>query len=163
MLNPEIVKQQIDHLLLLYPELVEDEVLLADSLEGETDLYELLRQIERKRRETLTMTGALAAEIAQLEVRQGRFERREQAMRDLIFKLLERANMKKVELPEATFSIRQGTAKVLITDEAEIPDSYCRIKREPNKLQIKEALNQGETVPGATLSNQEPSLSIRTK
>lgn len=161
-LDPNIVRQQIVNLLVQFPELEEDEQLRADMIEGETDLHEFLSMVERKRQDAAELAGAVAGSIAQLELRQGRFERREQAMRSLMFKVLQFAELRKVELPEATVSVRDGVQKVIITDEAIIPDILCRIKREPDKLKIKDLLKSGSPVRGAELSNAEPTLMVRT-
>ena len=69
----------------------------------------------------------------------------------------------RIELPEATLSIRVGMPKVVVTDEAVLPDTLCRIKREPDKTKIKESLLAGNAVEGAVLSNAEHTLTIRTK
>ena len=98
-----------------------------------------------------------------LRARAARFERREQAIRDLMFRMLELAHLKKLEMPEATVSVRVGVPKVIVTDEAALPDEFCRIKREPDKGKIKAALAELKPVPGATLSNAEDTLAIRVK
>lgn len=162
-LDPNHVRQQIDNLLLQFPELLEDDVLRADMLEAETDLHDLIRMLERKRQEACSLAGAIASNIAELGVRQERFERREQAMRAAMFKLLQWADVRKLELPEATLSVRNGTQKVVITDETAIPEALMRVKREPDRIKIKEWLTTVIPVPGAYLSNAEPTLSIRTK
>lgn len=162
-LDPTIVKQQIGNLLAAYPELQEDDVLRLDMIEGETEAFEFLRAVEQRRQEAASLAGAIAGNIAELGLRQERFERREKAMRALAFKVLEAADLPKVELPEATLSIRAGQSKVIITDEAVIPDVLCKITRAPDKARIKELLKQGQSVRGAELSNTEPTLSIRVK
>lgn len=162
-LDPAQVRLQIDALILQFPELTEDDVLRADMIEAETDLHELLRMLERKRQEASSLAGALASNIAELGNRQGRFERREEAMRAAMFKIMQWADVRKAELPEATVSIRNGTQRVIITDEANLDDLLCRFKREPDKTKIKELLTTGSPVRGAELSNAEPTISIRTK
>lgn len=162
-LDPTQVRQQIDNLILQFPELLEDDILRADMIEAETDLHELMRMLERKRQDASSLAGAIASNIAELSNRQGRFERRELAMRTAMFKLLQWADVRKVELPEATLSVRNGTQKVVITDEAVLPDLLCRLTRAPDKTKIKELLTEGNPVTGAYLSNAEPTLSIRTK
>jgi hypothetical protein len=163
-MDTNVVRQQIDSLLLQYPELQEDDQLRADMIEGETDAHEFLRMLERMRQEACSMAGALATNIAQIEGRLARFERREQAVRGLIFKILDAANQKRLELPEATLSIVNGQQKLLgEADPASLPDSLCKIKREIDRKAVKEAIKTGQTVPGFTLSNAEPHLAIRTK
>lgn len=162
-LDPTIIQHEITNLLVQFPELAEDLLLRADMIEGATEAHEFLRLVEKKRQEACTMVGAIASNIAELDQRLGRFERREKAMRQLMFKILETADLKRVELPEATLSIRNGPQKVIITNDALIPEILCRIKREPDKTRIGKLLKDGNPVQGAELSNAEPTLSIRTK
>lgn len=161
--DPSIICKQIDNLLIQFPELQEDEVLRADMLEGSTDLNAFLIQVERQRRDATTLADAIGIYVDELRSRKARFERRDEAFRSLMFKLLEWANLKKVELAEATISIRQGTPKVIVTDESMVPDIFCRFKREVDKVKVKEALAAGKKVKGAELSNAESTLAIRTK
>jgi hypothetical protein len=162
-LDPTVIKHQVDGLLAAYPELVEDEVLHLDMIEGSTDLIEFLRALERRRQEAIALVEALAMNIDALRARQARFEKRDQAVRDLMFRLLQIAHLKKLEMPEATLSVRVGVPKVIVTDEAALPDEYCRIKREPDRGKIKQTLSEFKPVPGATLSNAEDTLAIRVK
>lgn len=162
-MDPALIIHHINCLLVQCPELEEDEQLRADMIEGETNLNEFLRDMEAKRRDAAAMAGAIATTITDLEQRLARLERREQAMRRLMHKLMEAADLKKIELPEATLSIRNGTPKVIITDETLIPEILCRIKREPDKQRIGQLLKEGSPVQGAELSNAEPNLTIRTK
>ena len=162
LLNANTVRRQIERLLLQYPELEEDGQLRADVIEGETDFHELLRQIERRRQEACSLAGALATNIAELEARQARFERREQAMRELALKIMDAADIKRVELPEATYSIRNVPPSVVIVEEKDLPDDACKFVRKPDKTKIKELLETGP-VPGATMSNGAATLTIRTR
>jgi hypothetical protein len=162
-LDPAVIRHQVDGLLAAYPELVEDEVLRLDMIEGSTDLVDFVRRLERSRQEASALTEAIAMNVDALRARAARFERREQAIRDLMFRMLELAHLKKLEMPEATVSVRVGVPKVIVTDEAALPDEFCRIKREPDKGKIKAALAELKPVPGATLSNAEDTLAIRVK
>jgi len=162
-LDPLVVQQQISNLLLLVPELAEDDVLRADMIEAQTEAHELLRKLETRRREATTLAAGINSTIEELSTRLARMWRREDAMRRIIFRIMELADLRKVELPEATLSVRAGTQKVIITDEAIIPDILCKIVRQPDKVRIKEMLKDGQTVRGAELSNAESVLSIRTK
>lgn len=159
----DIVRQQIANLLLVHPELKEDEEAWALSLESETEALDLFRQIEQRRQSAAHLAGAIASNIAELQLRQERFVQRERAMRSLMFKLMEQASLKRIELPEATVTIRAGSPQVVILDHRDLPDELCRIKREADKSAVREALNNGAELKGAYLSNGIPSLSIRTK
>jgi len=146
-----------------YPQIAEDEETWLLTLESETDLVEFLRAVVRRRLEADAFVGGLGTYMTELKERQYRLEQRVAATRAMAFRVMEAARLKKIELAEATLSIRAGVAKVIITDEARLPDNCVRIKREPNKVAIKELLDRGEHVPGAELSNSEPTLSTRVK
>jgi hypothetical protein len=161
-IDTHIVAQQISNLLLLYPELAEDETLRADSIEAETEAIDVLRKIEQARRDAAAMAGAIATSIADLELRQKRFERREQAMRELAFKLMQIADLRKLEMPEATYSVRAVPPSVLITDEGALPDAAFKFVKTVSKTQIKKLLQSGP-VAGATMTNGAMTLSIRTR
>lgn len=157
------IKNQIESLKIAFPELLEDDEAWLISLESQSDLFEYLRTVERKREDAAALEEALSTTIDALRQRKARFERREQAMRALMFSAMQWAELTKLEMPEATLSIRQGTPKVVIMDESAIPDEFMRIKKEPDKTLIKTALNNFEDVPGATMSNVEPVLAVRVK
>lgn len=156
-------QDEITALLLAHPELDEDEVLRADSIEGQTGAFEFLSKIVRLIGATQAIASGTADYIGELHERKARLERREMALRSLIFKVMNTAELKKAELPEATLSIRAGVSKVVIVNEKEIPADFLRVKTEPDKTRIKAALVAHEYVPGAALSNAEPTLAILTK
>lgn len=162
-IDPAFVEQQIASLIREYPELEDDEQLRADMVEGSTDCDEMLTAIEKRRQEAAAMAGAVATQIDDLDIRQRRFEAREKAMRTFAHRILDAAGLKKRELPIATFSVRAGTPRVVIVNEEWLPDEFVRVKREPDKTAIKASLVIGMAVPGAALSNGEPTLSVRVK
>jgi len=75
--------------------------------------------------------------------------------------LLEDAQMKKFVGTEKTVSVAQKPASVMIVDESQLPEQYLRVKKEPNKVAIREALEHNENVPGAQLSNGGTTLQMR--
>lgn len=164
-LDPQIIAQQISQLFLQYPQLAEDEILRSDTIEGETDAFEFLASIICMIEDAKALADGTGNRIDDLQARKGRFEHRIEALRSLAFKIMQAAELKKAELPCATLSVRAGTPKVIITEEGHLPESCVKVTvtRVPDKTAIKDALLQGENVPGACLSNAEPSLTIRVK
>jgi hypothetical protein len=162
-LDPIFVQRQILELFAGHPELEEDDVLRADMIEGSTDTFEFLRDIVRKIGATQAIASGTADYIGELQERKARLERREYALRQLIFKVMNSADLRKAELAEGTLSIRNGVPKVVIVNEHEIPKEFLRIKTEPDKIRIKAALQAHEDVPGCVLSNAEASLTIYVK
>lgn len=162
-LDPNIIRQQIANLLTTCPELAEDDVLRADMIEGETDAFTFLSVIARKIGEAKALSDGANGYAKELLDRCERLDRRNESLRKLAFTIMDAAGLKKAELAEATLSIRNGQRKVIIADENQIPEPLWRVKRDPDKTAIREKLLAGEYVPGAELSNAEPTLSIRTK
>lgn len=165
-LDPSVVRQQIENLKITCPDTWEDgdEKLLTDVLAGETDLMEFLMIVEDQRQEATSMAAGIATRIAELGIRQERYERREKARRDLMFKLMSAADLRKAELPIATLSIRTGQRKLVgDADPLFVPEQFRRVKVDLDRVAIKKAIEEGATVIGFELSNGEPSISIRTK
>jgi len=164
-IDPHWVLQQIDQLYAMYPDLWEEpnEQLLADSLAGQTDLNEALTQIVNRIHDDEDRLDTIKIRIGKQRERHERIDRRVTAMRDLAFKLMQHANVPKIELALATLSVRAGTPKVVITDETALPESCIRTKREPDRVAIKDFLTSGVSVPGASLSNAEPGLTIKDR
>jgi hypothetical protein len=159
-----ILQQEIANLCLQYPELRDDEVMRVDMLEGSTNLKELLTAINRGLEDAKALRDGTALRLAELTERKRRFERRADFLRDMILKILLWADLKKIELPEATLSLRAGAQKVIGEPDADkLPDEFVRIIREPLRAKIREAMLAGTTFEGCALSNAEPSLSIHTK
>ena len=66
--------------------------------------------------------------------------------------------------PDFTASLRAVPPAVVIVDEEQIPRDYW--KPQPPRLDrqgLSAALKSGSTVPGATLSNSQMTISVRTK
>jgi hypothetical protein len=154
-------KIDIENLLMSYPDLLEDEVIRADMVQGSTTAFELLESLVRAERDAAAMENAVAEEMDRLARRRQRFEARRQALRRGIRQVMETANLKRAELASATVSIAAGRPKVVITDESQLADYFMRVKKEPDKEKIRLAIvEDGIVVPGATLSNSEQVLRI---
>lgn len=152
---------EIDGLFAAYPELAEDEQLRADMLEGETNLHAVLERLLGVEREANSLAAAVANRIADLQSRKARAERRKEAMRGLMLRLLKAADLQKAPLTEATISVTKGRDSVEITDEAAVPARFLKVVKTPDKTAIGEALKAGKTVKGAALKTGEPTLSVR--
>lgn len=161
--DAKVVQAEISRLLSVYPELAEDETLLADSLEGETDLHKILERILSERQEADELATAIKAREAAMKERRGRFERKSDAMKRLIQSLMETAGQTKITLPEATLSILAPRESVDVTDPDALPQGFFRIERKPLSKEIMAALKSGDKVPGAELVLGNSGLMVRTK
>lgn len=155
--------RQREALLAYDPELLSDELALTDTLDGCTDAGDFVAFWARKAREDEATVEALRSIIDDMWTRSQRLSSRAAKQRTLAMALMDAIGEKKIVRPDITVAISPGRPKVIISDETALPEAYVRTKREPNKVAILEALEQGKSVPGATLSNRTPTLTIRTK
>ena len=156
----DMLKRTIELLLERYPELKEDEELKADMLEGSTDFRETMEKLLRRTQDNIYLSKACQEAERDINDRRKRFDKRVEFGRELMKRLLEAANVRKMEFPTSTISLMNTAPQVVILNEYEIPDDFMRIKKEPNKVLLKEMLEKMD-VPGVTLSNGGTSLVIR--
>jgi hypothetical protein len=163
-MNGTDIRLAISNLKVTHPELVEDDEAWLATLESETDFNEVLTDIVRRIEDAKALAVGTAGRLQELQARKGRFEYRVHALREFAFRIMQSAELHKIELAEATLSIRAGTPQLIgeVDAEALLPE-YRKIQVSPDRTAIKEALKAGRTVPGYTLSNAQPSLIIRIK
>ncbi len=158
------IRQTIENLKLTHPELLEDDEAWVSTLESETDFNEVLTTIVRRIEDTKALVIGTKDRFEELKSRKDRFEHRVETLRELAFKIMQAAELAKVELPEATLSLRAGTQQIIgDADPQDLPDELCKISRSLDRTAIKDALKTGQEVPGFSLSNSPPSLTIRIK
>jgi hypothetical protein len=162
-IEPAFIRRAVEALLLQFPELSEDENLRRDVIEGETSTFELLGTLLSDVREAQTLQTAIRDRIEALRARLARFEQREEFARKLIMRIMEAATLRRVQLPEATLSVRPAPPAVRVINPDFIPADYWRVKREPDVAKIKAALKAGADVPGAALTNAADTLAILCK
>ncbi len=144
-------------------DLADDEQLVEDTIEGQTELKEIVSWALRKIAEAEALEAGAKAARDQAAARAARFEARAARFREAITEALGIVGLKRLELPEATLSVSTRAPSVIVTDATLVPAAYQRTKTvtEPDKAAIKAALEAGTYVEGATLSNPRPSLTIR--
>lgn len=164
-LDVDRIRIAIDALLVQYPELADDEDLRADTIDGATDLDELLTRLIGVVQDARVHAAGIKDLIGDYHARVDRLSRRAEAARCLILKLLLAADLPKRELPAGTVSTRSVPPTLVIDDEAAIPAVYQREKTVTvlDKNAVKEALARGVDVPGARLTNGDVGLTIRIR
>jgi hypothetical protein len=162
-INPDIIRLQVKGLKLIHPEILEDDEAWLATLESETDFNEILTTIVRRIEDTKALVIGTKDRFEELKIRKDRFEHRMETLRELAFKIMQAADLAKIELPEATLSLRAGQQQLVGEPDITMPDEFWKYSRDPDRMKIKEALKTGKTVPGFSLSNSQPNLSIRIK
>ncbi len=141
-----------------------DEECLRDTLEGLTNLTDMLAEVLRSALEDQAFVTALRSRIGDMQARLSRIEERARKKRDLVCAVMERADVRKLMEPDLTVSLRPSRAPLVVTDEEAIPEGYW--KAQAPKLDrhgLLAALSAGRDVPGALLGNAPMTISVRTK
>jgi hypothetical protein len=141
-----------------------DEQTLADTVEGLTDLHEILIAIIRAALTDEALAVGLKSRIAEMEERLGRLQDRATKRRQIAKDVMVELDLKKLRAPDFTASVRPGTPALMVIDEAAVPSIYWE-PRDPrlNRQGLLTDLKQGTEITGVALSNPEPVLSVRTK
>lgn len=149
-----------EQLLATWPELADDTEALADTLAGIDEFEEQCLAVLRHAIEREAHGKAIATLIEGMQARKKRLEEGASFLRIAVLNAMQEAALSKIKAPDMSVSIGAGKPRVVVTDDAALPDSLCRITRAPDKKAIAEALAAGWEVSGATLSNPTPSLRI---
>jgi len=135
---------------------------LHDPEEAADDLEGLLASVLRAAVEAQDMSDAARRRADEIDARATRYKAKAESLRAAAFSAMDAVGTKRVELPDLTASIRNPPPRVVITDEAAIPEEYIRVTTSPDKSAISAALKAARQVPGAELANSIPTLQIRT-
>jgi hypothetical protein len=141
-----------------------DETTLADTVEGLTDLHEIVTAIIRSALEDEALANGLRGRIGEMEDRLARLQDRASKRRQIAKDVMVELDVKKIQAPDFTVSLRPGTPALMVIDEAAVPSIYWE-PRDPklNRQGLLADLKQGAEITGVSLSNPEPVLSVRTK
>ncbi len=149
----------------LWPE-ADDETLL-DTLEGETDLVELIVAVLESAENDKAMAAHIGERIKELNERSARFEKRAETKRKVVQMAMERSGRSKIEAPAFTVSLKALPQSLIVLAAEKIPDAYMAQPepppKRPDRRAILEALKAGTAVEGCTLSNGGQSLAVRKK
>jgi Siphovirus Gp157 len=141
-----------------------DEQTLADTVEGLTDLHEILHAVIRAALADEALARGLKCRLSDMQGRldrlQDRAAKRRQIARDVMVEL----DLKKLNAPDFTASIREGIPSLMVINEDAVPSIYWqpsepRLKRQELAYELK----QGAEIEGVALSDPEPILSVRTR
>ncbi len=151
-----------DRILAQDPEI--DEQTLADTVEGLTDLHEIIQAVVRSALLDEALARGLKCRISDMQERLDRLQDRASKRRQIAKDVMVHLHLKQINAPDFTVSIRDGSPSLVVIDEDEVPKIYWqpgepRLKRQ----QLTEDLKQGEDIAGAELSDPEPILTVRTR
>lgn len=141
-----------------------DEATLADTLEGLTDLHEIVATVVRAAVADEALASGLKDYIRSLEERLGRLSERAAERRRIARDAMLEVAIKKITAPDFTLSIRPGSPSVIVVEGAAIPEPYWQPQQPKlNRLKLLADLKSGVAIPGVHLSNPEEILSVRVR
>ncbi len=138
----------------------DDERLYADMIEGETDIVRLVTRVHEQIARDVEMLTGIAARKASIKEREERIKARADAGKAFIGKALRATRLAKIELPEVTYSVRDGKASLSVVDPLAVPLDLCRTKAEPDKSAINAAFADVADLPNWLV--REPARDVVT-
>lgn len=124
----------------------DDEDLILDCLEAETELFEVVRILLEQNESDEGNKVALSEQMAARKERRDRCDARIEARRKLIAHLMRDAGLTKLPLPEATISLRDVKAKLAINDPSAVPHEFCEQAWKPKMDEIKASFSPDDDV-----------------
>jgi hypothetical protein len=137
---------------------------LADTVEGLTDLHEIIAVVVRAALTDEAFANGLKSRVAEMEERLSRLQDRASKRRQIVKEVMVELDIKKITAPDFTISIRPGMPALLVLDEAVVPNIYWQPSAPRLDRQgLLSELKGGAEIDGVALSDPEPILSVRTR
>jgi hypothetical protein len=141
-----------------------DEQTLADTVEGLTDVHEILAAVVRAALADEALATGLKGRIAEMQDRLDRLQDCASKRRQIAKEVMIELGIKKITAPDFTMTIRPGMPSLLVIDEQAVPSIFWQpVAPKLNRQELLNELKQGNEITGVTLSNPEPVLSVRTR
>ena len=144
-----------------YPDL--DDETIRDTLEGITNLNELISELIRSALVDEALQAGLRTRLEDMRARLGRLAQRGLKKRQLALEAMNEVGLKKLEQPDFTASTRLGSPHLVVTSERTIPADYWVPQPKLDRKSLAADLRRGKEIPGACLGNPIPFLVVRTK
>lgn len=148
--------------------LADEDEALEDTLEGASELPELLAMMARDAVQAKDYREAIEHRIRIMSDRANRLGNRHDKIRAAISWALQEAGWKKIPgeaLPEMSVTLSNGQRPLIIENEDEVPTLFLRFKTvtEVKRKELRDWLESGNQMPAARLGNTQPVLTIRTR
>jgi len=141
-----------------------DEQTLADTVEGLTNLHEIIAAIVRAALADEALANGLKSRVAEMDERLNRLQDRAAKRRQIVKEVMVELDIKKVTAPDFTVSLRAGMPALLVLDEAVVPSIYWQPSAPRLDRQgLLSELKGGAEIDGVALSDPQPVLSVRTR
>jgi hypothetical protein len=167
MLFSPILRSEVTHYQILSDQLkaqygdIDDET-LRDTLEGISDLPDLIKEVVRSSLDDEGLVAALKSRLEQLQIRLDRFKARAEKKRDLACWAMGNAGIAKLQAEDFSVSLRHGAQRLEVVDEKMVPEEFLvPLPPRLDRASLLSKLKAGTTVPGAMLVYGLPHISVR--
>ena len=167
--SAELLRSELTHYLILADQLkaqyaeIDDET-LHDTLEGISDLKEMLAELIRSALEDEALASGLSTRLADMKARLERFETRAGRKRQLALRVMSETDIPKLRQSDFTASLKQGAPTLDVIDQGKVPAVYW--KPQPSKLDrqgLLSALKAGVAIEGVAIAPAQTQLTLRTR
>ena len=141
-------QQARERLLFAWPQL--DPETLADTLEGITDLHEMIAAVIRSALVDEALQAGLRFRVDDMKERLSRLEQRAAKKRQLALEAMTEVGLTKLEQSDFTASTRAGSPALMVIAEEKIPRnlSGCRSRRSSIDKRSSASLSEAPRFPG---------------
>jgi hypothetical protein len=141
-----------------------DEQTLIDTVEGLTDVHEILAAIIRAALVDEATVLGLKCRIGDMQDRLQRLQDRASKRRAIAKDVMVDLDIRKLNAPDFSASIRDGMPALVVLNEDAVPSIYWQPGEPKLKRQLlAQELKDGAEIEGVALSNPEPVMSVRTR
>ena len=159
-----IIQSARQNLLAEDPDIAADPQLWLDTLDGESNAIDIIREFINAAINAEMLADATSQRKAEIATRADRAERRKQALRMAALTLMQVAGIDKIPDPAFSARVQKGQQHLSELDLAALPDDYVEVEvtitRKPKKDRILADLKAGQAIPGASLRAAHPYLVI---
>lgn len=145
----------------------DDDQLVTDSIEGETNLFEAIETALSEIDECEILITGIEEKVKAFDARKKLIKDRAERIRALIERAMIETDQQTIRLPTGTISLRTIAPALVILEEADIPARFWVPQERPapklDKKALAEAIKTDPTIPGAALDNGTVGLSIRRR
>lgn len=141
----------------------DDEDTFLDTLDGETDVVDVLSKLIQERLEVLGYEATNKELAEQYKRRADKMATKADAINQQMKHLLNAMGVKKVNHALATVSITKPRWSVEVVDEAQVPTQLKVTTSKPDLRAIKKILDDGEPVPGCRPKVGYEGITVRVK
>jgi monoamine oxidase len=153
-----------DQLIAAWPDLEDDHETLLDSLAGLDDFEEQIIATMRHVAEREAHAKAMGDLIEGMQARKQRLESGAKWLRAAVLHAMTEAKVPRIKRPDMSLSVGAGKPRLVIIDDAAVPEALCRIERTPNKKEIAQWLSEVDGMPNwAKWEEAKPFLSVHKR